>query len=384
MKHQLLVILQFLLLLGCGKAVGQEYDGLLMHSEPVDISRYLEVCDWLSLQSEDDNYYHELDSLVNLDLPTDDEYSVLYSGKSYAVRVPKYYRSKNPFISYAQNLYNGFVYARNIYCNYEVWIRINSAHLSDLSYWVDDKEIIRATKKIRASVIHDRELRRAAQKSRNFIVEHLKKGYDEETEFDGIDALMSFCDLVYDKSFKFEDMTDTANHIADSIWDVNLNHVQERLQRYLDAEEENRLKIMLDEMAACRDFDEQCVLWINWVMNRDFSDDYLFIFATGCVLMDSGNYSPILDEIWDAWRTLFQPYYHGVSVDSLIPNAFYNKYRKKCFITCLKHIDKHPDDVYAMMCAVNLATNENIERYGGFGNTSMSKMLPLVPDRTDE
>ena len=51
---QLLTILQVLLLSGCGKAVIQEYDGLLMHSEPVDIYRYLEVFDLLSLQSEDD------------------------------------------------------------------------------------------------------------------------------------------------------------------------------------------------------------------------------------------------------------------------------------------------------------------------------------------
>lgn len=383
MKSHLLTTLQILLLLGYGKAFGQEYDGLLMHSEPVDISRYLEVCDWLSLHSEDDNYYNEQDSLIDLDLPTDDDYSVLYSGKSYAVSVPKYYRSKNPFIRYAQNLYNGFVYARNMYCNYEVWIRINSTYLSDLSYWVDDKDIISATKKIRASVIRDRKLRRVARKSKEAIVEHLKKGYDEETEFEGIDALMSFCDLVYDRSLKLQDMIDTANHIVDSIWGVNVGIAQERLQRYLDAEEDNRLRIMLEEMAACRDFDEQCVLWINWVMNRDF-DDYMFILATGCVLMDSGNYSPVLDEVWDTWRSFFQPLFHGASVDALIPNAYYNKYRKKCFITCLKHIDKHPDDVYAMMCAANLAVNSNIERYGGFGNTAMSKILLLTPNHTDE
>ena len=384
MKCQLLSILLVSLLLDCSKTSAQGYDGLLVHSEPVDISRYIEVSDWLALQGEDNYYYDELDSLINLDLPTDDDYSILYSGKSYAVRVPKYYHSRKPFMRYAQNLYNGFVYAWNIYCNYEVWIRINSSHLSDLVYEVNNGDIIEATQKISTRVIRNRELRRAARKSRDAIVEHLKKEYDEMTEYEGIDVLMSFCDLVYDKSLKLHDMVDTTNHTVDSIWYVNVCLAQDRLQRYLDADEGERLKVMLVEMADCKDFDEQCVLWINWVMNRDFGDDYLFILATGCVLMDSGYYSPVLDEVWDTWRTLFQPIFHGASVDALIPNAYYNKYRKKCFIACLKHIDKHPDDVYAMMCAVNLAVNTNIERYWGFGNAAMSKILPLTPNRSDE
>ncbi len=380
MRCQRLYILLAPLLLCCGIAVAQKYDGLLEHSEPVDISRYIEVCDWLCRQSEDYQYYNELDSLINLDLPSDDEYSILYSGKSYAVHVPKLYLSRKPSIRHAQNLYNGFVYVWNIYCNYEVWMRINESqmHLSDLAYMVDDKDAIKATKGIRISGIRDRELRRAARNSRNSIVGYIKNGYDEMIEDKGIDILISFCNLVYDKSFKFEDTIDT-NDIIDSIWGVNMSHAQERLLRYLDSDEEIRLKVMLDEMAACNDFDEQCVLWINWVMNRAGGDDYLFLLATGDALMDSGKYSPILDGIWDIWRSLFQPYFHGVSVDALIPNAFYNKYRKKCFITCLKHIDKHPDDVYAIMCAANLATNSNIERYGGFGNAAMTKILPLIP-----
>ena len=384
MKCQLFTMLMVLLFWGCGKTAAQVYDGLLVHSEPVDISHYIEVADWLAHQNESSYYYDELDSLINLDLPNDDEYAILYSGKSYAVNKLKYYLSRKPFMRYAQNLYNGFVYAWNMYCNYEVWIRTNSSHLSDLVYEVNNGDIIEATQNISTSVIRNRELRRAARKSRDAIVEHLKKGYDELTEYEGIDVIMSFCDLVYDKSLKLQDMVDTTNHTVDSIWYVNVCLAQDRLQRYLDADEGEWLKVMLVEMADCKDFDEQCVLWINWVMNRDSGDDYMFILAIGCVLMDSGNYSPVLDEVWDTWRTLFQPFFHGASVDSLIPNAYYNKYRKKCFITCLKHIDKHPDDVYAMMCAANLAVNSNIERYGGFGNTAMSKILPLTPNRTDE
>ena len=89
--------------------------------------------------------------------------------------------------------------------------------------------------------------------------------------------------------------------------------------------------------------------------------------------MESGNYSPILHRIWITWRAISQGLYFGSSRDSSIPNQYYNEYRKMCYVSCLKRIERHPDDIYAMNCAAAIGGRTNMNRFGQnyFGNEAM-------------
>ena len=99
----------------------------------------------------------------------------------------------------------------------------------------------------------------------------------------------------------------------------------------------------------------------------------------------SGYPLPSIFEQWIIWRCLFQICYGGMSRDSNIPNSIYNEMRKKCYLTCLKRIEKHPDDVFAMNCAASIGGRVNINRFGQnmFGNEAAVEMYTYLSGRYD-
>ena len=105
----------------------------------------------------------------------------------------------------------------------------------------------------------------------------------------------------------------------------------------------------------------------------------------GMALMKSGNYSPILHHIWITWRALCQTMFFGSSRDSAIPNQYYNEFRKMCYVACLKRIESHPDDIYAMNCAAAIGGRTNMNRFGQnyFGNEAMIERYMMMPKRFD-
>ena len=56
-----------------------------------------------------------------------------------------------------------------------------------------------------------------------------------------------------------------------------------------------------------------------------------------------------------------------------------------CYVSCLKRIEKHPDDIYAMNCAAAIAGRTNMNRFGQnyFGNEAMIEMAMMLPKRFD-
>ena len=54
-----------------------------------------------------------------------------------------------------------------------------------------------------------------------------------------------------------------------------------------------------------------------------------------------------------------------------------------CYITCLKRIERQPDDVYAMNCAAALGGRTNLNRFGQnyFGNEAMIEEATMLPKR---
>lgn len=72
-----------------------------------------------------------------------------------------------------------------------------------------------------------------------------------------------------------------------------------------------------------------------------------------------------------------------MSRDSAIPNHYYNEFRKICYVSCLKRIASHPDDVYAMNCAAAIGGRTNLNRFGQnyFGNETMIEEAMMMPKR---
>lgn len=207
---------------------------------------------------------------------------------------------------------------------------------------------------------------------------------DEWSEdVDAMDLVISFGDVIESKAYKFYDDEETFVISLDSVMDVAEGLAMDRFQHYLDASEDDQLGVILGEIAACSNFDEQCSLWRNWANCKKSSIEDDWLIGVGMALMKSGNYNPDLHRIWITWRALCQSHFFGASRDSSIPNNFYNEFRKTCYISCLKRIEEHPKDIYAMNCAAALGGRTNMNRFGQnyFGNEAMIESAMMMPNR---
>lgn len=116
-------------------------------------------------------------------------------------------------------------------------------------------------------------------------------------------------------------------------------------------------------MKAPIDFDTKCVyaIELSHVLPVDCVD-------TLGAIIESKIYSRYLLEVWENWRAEAQFGWFGCSNDSVIPNAYYFKVRNICANTMLRHIQKHPEDNYALLCLVRLLYCEPIHRGEIMGN----------------
>ena len=188
---------------------------------------------------------------------------------------------------------------------------------------------------------------------------------------------------IESKAYKFYEDEEAFVQLLDSIHEIAEGMTMDKFQRYLDASEDDQLKVILGELAACQNFDEQCSLWRNWANCDKSVIENEWLVGVGMALMKSGNYSPILNRIWVTWRALCQTMFFGMSRDSTIPNPFYNEFRKICYVSCLKRIADYPDDVFAMNCAAAIGGRTNLNRFGQnyFGNETMIEEAMMMPKR---
>ena len=360
---------------GCEK---NEHSYLFDYSEPVDLSAILQAYDWYQ-HYEGDNRDSILYTKIDLELPEDEFY--LFEDTAFVLRVPEYAGSKQPFLANAEDFYNSCALSWNVWSNYEVWYR---GHTADLLRY--DEEVKRSIEAVSANIINDKDVREAAQDFKDSIIKLMKTEPDEwDEDTNPMDLLISFGDVVESKTYKFYDDEETFVASLDSVMNIAEGMVMDKFQHYLDASENAQIQVMLGELATCRNFDEQCSLWRNWANCEKSSADDEWILAVGCALMESGNYTPILHRIWITWRAINQGLHFGSSRDSSIPNQYYNEYRKICYVSCLKRIEKHPEDVYAMNCAAAIGGRTNMNRFGQnyFGNEAMIEMAMMLPKRFD-
>lgn len=354
----------------------KEHSDLFDYSDPVELSTILQAYDWY-LHYEGDNKDSILYTKFVLELPEDEFY--LFEDTAFVLRVPEYTDSKQPFLANAEDFYNSCALSWNVWSNYEVWYR---GHTADLLRY--DEEVKRSIEAVSVNIIKDKEVRKAAQNFKDSIIKLMKTEpdkWDEDTA--PMDLLISFGDVVESKAYKFYNDEETFVASLDSVMDIAEGMVLDKFQHYLDASEDDQIQVMLGELATCRNFDEQCSLWRNWANCDKSGIDDEWLLAVGCALMESGNYSPILHRIWITWRAINQGLYFGSSRDSSIPNQYYNEYRKMCYVSCLKRIEKHPEDVYAMNCAAAIGGRTNMNRFGQnyFGNEAMIESAMMMPKR---
>lgn len=373
MKYCLITLLLALSMLGCAN---KEHADLFDYSKPVDLLYILQAYEWQKDYEEDDKD-SILTEKIAPGLPEDDIY--LFEDTSFVLRVPEYAASKQPFLANAEDFYNSCCLSWNIYSNYEVWYR---GHTSDLLR--DDNDVIQSIKNMSIDIIHNKDVRNAARLFKDSLLFLMEKTPDQWKEnVDAMNYVVSFGDVVEHNAYKFYDDEEAFVNSLDSVVDIAEGMAMDRFQHYLDASEEVQLKVILGELAACQNFDEQCSLWRNWANcnKSDIEDEWLV--SVGIALMKSGKYSPILHRIWITWRSICQCIYYGASRDSAIPNQYYNEFRKMCYLSCLKRIAAHPSDRYAMNCAAAIGGRTNMNRFGMncFGNECMIEGVMMMPKR---
>ena len=376
MRRILLFSLALFLLTSANCDRKHEETDVFDNRQAVDLSDILDVCKWYQ-QHEDEADYIDAVNKISPDLPEHECH--LFGDTSFVVRLPEYTHSSHPILAYAEEFYNTCCLGWNIWSNFETWYR---SHTADTLR--SDEEIVKSTGNINVTVIRDENLRKAAQVFKDSMLTLMKTppGKWAKNE-DAMGHLISFVDMAEEKAYRFYDDEDAFAYALDSVLEMAEGLAQERFQRYLDADENVQLEVMLSELNACKTFDEQCALWRNWADCDKSSMEDEWLVAVGGRLMRSGNYCPLLGRIWLTWRALCQGNHFGLSRDSAIPNHYYNEFRKMVYIACLKRIERHPDDIYAIHCAYSTGGRVNLLRYGesDMGNDALMETFRMMPNR---
>ena len=88
------------------------------------------------------------------------------------------------------------------------------------------------------------------------------------------------------------------------------------------------------------DFDAKCLS----ALALSSVDEHEGIEILGAII-ESGEYSRYLYDVWENWRELVQDLYFGYGTTcSCFPNAYYFKIRNICVNTILRHIQEHHED----------------------------------------
>lgn len=379
MKYLGLAALSCMLLsTGCAKNIGDKYQDYFENEKAVDLSDVVDVYGEYA-EAEKEGREYDLSEALEGDYLSYSDCGYVVFDTAFAVQLPQYAESRQPFLARAQDFYNSCRLAFDVWSDFDLWLRSNTG--SDL---MADKSIIDGIRQINENCIRSKSLREDARNYKDSMILLMSKPYEEWSEEDDATGLLqSFSSAIESESYKFFDSQEA---FVDSIMDLGYElrkATEGLLKTYQETDSLKRLDFMLRSLNGCSTFDEQCSLFLNWINSKEAEMDDEWIIAVAGRLMDSGKYNPALNEIWLVWRCLFQVQYCGISRDSYIPNNFYNGMRKKCYMTCLKRIEMHPDDAFAMNCAAFLGGRVNIDRMGSgfFGNNAINELAECMPGR---
>lgn len=350
----------------CKKEIGNQYREYFENDDAVSLKDVIDIYDKYAKAKENSTDFDLFAALYGKEAVSRiDEYEIV-SDTTFALQLPQYAASTHPFLSKAEVFYNSCLLTFNVWSNHDLWLAgVENVELEET------KDIVAGINAISEDCIRDMELRKAAKTYKDGIVIMMKRSFEEWDEDDHpMNLLSAFVDKINTKSYKFftdeDKFVDSLNAINNELLDAT-NAIMEL---YGQTEADKRLEMMLHSLDDCSTFDEQCSLLLNWANSPEAELEDEWIVAVAERLMNSGKYNPCLNNIWLIWRCLYQYNYCGISRGSYIPNSVYNDMRKKCYLTCLKRIEMHPDDIFAMNCAAAIGGMVNINRVGQykFGN----------------
>lgn len=137
-----------------------------------------------------------------------------------------------------------------------------------------------------------------------------------------------------------------------------ISHVEALKYASVD-QQEDPVREIISHLINTIEFDKKCI----YALALSSVDERNGIDILGA-LMESGEYSQYLYDVWENWRDLVQYLYFGYDVtSSSFPDAYYFKVRNICANTILRHIQEHPEDKDSI---INLCRFANAELYGGF------------------
>lgn len=335
-------------------------------------------------EDEFDLHRRQVESLFPETVREEDDTSIdiwLMEGRDGLIELSEYANSKHPYLAQAADAYNAARIGWGVWSNFEVYVNRDF----DLQ-----EEVIEATKKVDVDDFGDERFGKPARQYKQGMLELFVEGEEKWTEEKNPSEEME----VFMENLHGVHYVPWAEHTDSMVVLLQMSGKrQEALsdntyQRYQKAEKESRgVEEALSILQGSESFAHQCSFWLRWANTKvDGDDEDFWILASGSKLLKSGLYNPELFRIWAIWRAMYQMEFGGMSRSSEIPNAYYNEVREICYRTCLKWIEKHPDDMVAMNCASLLSGRSNLNRYGEnpFGNEGLTELLNECPGRMAE
>lgn len=134
---------------------------------------------------------------------------------------------------------------------------------------------------------------------------------------------------------------------------------------------ENLRSSLQKRYVEATDFDERCILACEMACcGQENGIDYLG------ELIEAGQYSKYLLEVWVDWRLNAQQGVFGISTYSEIPDNLYDNARLLVAKEYTRHIKDHPEDKLAKVLLLNLTYTETLHRVGGYyGNEALGASL---------
>lgn len=317
----------------------------------------------------------------------DEEQMYVMRDSSFYIELPDYSTSKDTFLKEAQDAYNSLVLFWNIHSNFDTWKRFGIAggesncEEEQAANLTMSPDIIKDNK-VRSKVTEYVEFANNSMVTTSDDNEETIEDEDTPEEKASFDTYMEY---LLDRYLPiFGDQDTNLTNIKDYI-DEQKKLFEDVIERYNNADDVEKVELMLEALNSCKTFEEQTSLFNLWVDNSDSLYDFNWIMVVGQRLMHAKKYSPLLAEIWLKWRVICQTTFYGSSRDSDIPNSYYNAYRKLCYQTVVLHYAQHPDDIYAKGQATFFIARNNIFRNSAFlfGNSAALEFMDLMPDKFD-
>ncbi len=289
----------------------------------------------------------------------------------------------------AESMYNTYALMHNVWANVEIWARqiLTGNEIDNIEDYVAP---IKEKEFSFDSELFDQE----AKKFRDNVVVFITncKVTDDGITFD--DPKYSNLPTPED-SYIYLDSILAHRCILSNVDTLLLYNFEERIdtiiakyksiqQKVENASDDKKTEIFLSEMQNAKSFDDQCgIVLACCLKNKSFCGEWTVEVLKR--LMDSGQYSPLLDRVWIVWRAFSQTEFFGLSRDSYMPNEMYESMRAKVFMTAINHLadkkdDKKDVDTCKAMIA-NLLGHTCLIRNGSFvmGNDAPIQIMTYCP-----